>query len=493
MPYIRRTGLTSHLVFAISAAALGSSFQHGYNTGVVNAPQKLVEQFIRDAHNERFQDLSFTNNSTNSSSFDINNTSETTVNLIYSIVVSIFCVGGMIGALLTGYVAEKFGRKGGLLWNNVIVILAAGLMGFSKMCRSYEMLIMGRFLIGFNAGLNAGLAPLYLTEISPTHLRGAIGTIYQLVITISILTSNILGMPEILGTADKWPILFAATVVPSIFMLITLPLCPESPKHILINQGKDVSAQRALTWLRGTIEVHDEMDDMRSEYESMKLVPKVTLHELWYNSMLRQPLFISLVVMLSQQFSGINAVIFFSTDIFGRAGLKDSSALYATMGMGVINVLMTLVSLVLVEKAGRRTLLLAGMAGMTVCTTVLTFCLALKSTFPFLSFVSILAVYVYIIMFASGPGSIPWFLVSELFGSGARGIATSIAVSVNWTANFIVGLAFLPLQQVLEGYVFIIFSILLVLFWIFTYKKVPETKGKTVEEIAAAFRQKAYQ
>ena len=207
----------------------------------------------------------------------------------------------------------------------------------------------------------------------------------------------------------------------------------------------------ALTWLRGTIEVHDEMDDMRAEYESMKLVPKVTLHELWNNSMLRQPLFISLVVMLSQQFSGINAVIFFSTGIFERAGLSKDAALYATLGMGVINVLMTIVSLILVEKSGRKTLLLTGLGGMFVTTILLTFCLALKNSFEILSYVSIFAVYAFVIMFASGPGSIPWFLVAELFGVGARALATSIAVSVNWTANFIVGLAFLPLQ------VFIIF------------------------------------
>ncbi len=130
---------------------MGSSFQHGYNTGVVNAPQELVQKFILDAHTERFQDLTM-NITANSTTADINSNTGT-VNMIYSIMVSIFCIGGMIGALLTGYVAEKFGRKGGLLWNNVFVFLAAGLMGFSKMCRSYEMLIMGRFFIGFNAGL----------------------------------------------------------------------------------------------------------------------------------------------------------------------------------------------------------------------------------------------------------------------------------------------------------------------------------------------------
>lgn len=138
------------------------------------------------------------------------------------------------------------------------------------------MLILGRFFVGFSSGLNAGLAPMYLTEISPLHLRGAVGTIYQLVVTISILASQILGLPSALGTADRWPALFAITIVPSVFMLATLPLCPESPKYILINQGRDVAAQQALTWLRGTIEVHDEMDEMRAEFEAIKMVSRVS-------------------------------------------------------------------------------------------------------------------------------------------------------------------------------------------------------------------------
>ena len=184
---------------------------------------------------------------------------------------------------------------------------------------------------------------------------------------------------------------------------------------------------------------------MRAEYESLRLVPKVTLHEMWYNPALRQPLIIAMVVMLSQQLSGINAAIFFSTQIFSSAGLDEQEALYSTLGMGVINCLMTLISLVLVERAGRRTLHLTGLAGMAVTTVILTICLSLKDSIPALRYVSILAVFAFIIMFATGPGSIPWFLVAELFGVGARGLATSLAVSVNWSANFLVGLCFLPL------------------------------------------------
>ncbi|XP_076318380.1 solute carrier family 2, facilitated glucose transporter member 1-like isoform X2 [Tachypleus tridentatus] len=470
-------GLTGRLSFAIVAAAFGSAFQHGYNTGVVNAPQDVVMEFINTTYFERFNEVP----------------GKQTVTLIFSIMVSIFCIGGMVGALGTAYVAETFGRKRSLLLNNIFVFIAAALMGFSKMAQSYEMLIIGRFFIGINAGLNAGLAPMYLTEVSPTHLRGAVGTIYQLVITITILISQIIGLPQVLGTEEHWPYVFGMTLIPAIFMLATMPLCPESPRYILIFQGKELAAQKALTWFRGTVEVHEEMDEMRSEYEASKLVPKVTLREMWTNRVLRTPLIISMVVMLSQQLSGINAAIFFSTKIFESAGLDKETALYATLGMGSINVLMTIVSLVLVEKAGRRTLHLVGLGGMGIITVLLTICMALKTSVPWLSYLSIIWVIGFVIMFATGPGSIPWFLVTELFGQGARAIATSIAVAVNWSANFVVGLSFLPLKTILGDYTFLLFTVLLAIFWIFTYKRVPETKNKTIEEITSMFRQQAYQ
>jgi len=124
--------------------------------------------------------------------------------------------------------------------------VAVVLEGFSKACGSYEMLILGRFFIGFNSGLNAGLAPMYLAEISPMHLRGAVGTVYQLVVTISILVSQILGLEGLLGTSTKWPWLLAATIIPAIFQVCTLPLCPESPKFTLLNKGKEIEAQRGI-------------------------------------------------------------------------------------------------------------------------------------------------------------------------------------------------------------------------------------------------------
>lgn len=470
-------GLNGRLALAIAAAALGSAFQHGYNIGVVNAPGELIRTWINETHYNRTSE----------------GLGKDTVLLIWSWAVSIFCIGGMIGGALTGVISERLGRKGGLLFNNVFAIIAAALEGFSASAGSYEMLIAGRFFIGINCGLNGGLAPMYLSEISPVHLRGAVGTVYQLVVTISILISQILGMTSLMGTAELWPILLGLTIAPTVFQLVVLPFCPESPKYILLNQGKEIEAQKALTWLRGSLEVHDEMDEMRAEYEAMKLVPKTTLKEMLTNQSLRSPLIIAVMMMLAQQLSGINAVIYFSTDIFNEAGLDSVTSQYATLGMGGMNVLMTVISLLIIERAGRKTLMLVGLGGMLIDVILLTVCLALKATATWIAYISIILVIMFVVMFATGPGSIPWFLVTELFAQGARAMATSVAVTVNWTANFVVGLGFLPIQEALGPYVFIIFVVFLAFFTIFTYKKVPETKNKTIEEINAMFRQQTYQ
>ncbi|XP_019763407.1 solute carrier family 2, facilitated glucose transporter member 1 isoform X2 [Dendroctonus ponderosae] len=470
-------GFNGRLAFAIAASALGSSFQHGYNTGVLNNPAKIIEQWINATKTER----------------DTVIPSQENITLIFSFMVAIFCVGGMIGGAITGFVAERFGRKGGLLLNNILVLLAVICMSSSKAAASYELIILGRFFIGINSGLNAGLAPMYLAEISPVNLRGAVGTVYQLVITISILIAQVVSLRSILGTESHWPILLGLTIIPAIFQMVTLPFCPESPKYLLLSRGRDLEAQKALSWFRGTLAVHDEMDGMRAEYDAMKLVPKVTVRELITNNALRIPLIISLTVMVAQQLSGINAVMFFSTQIFKMAGLNDANSTYATLGMGGINVCMTVVSLFLVEKAGRKTLLLIGFAGMAIDTALLTISMAFAGQSQAIGILCVIFVLVYVIMFATGPGSIPWFLVSELFNQAARPTASALAVCINWTANFLVGLAFLPLAQIMGAYVFIIFVILQCLFLLFIYKKVPETKNKSLEEISAMFRQQSYQ
>ena len=169
---------------------------------------------------------------------------EARVKFIWSVAVSITCVGGMMGGAVVGTVADKFGRKGGLLLNNLFVLLTVIFECTAKAAASYELFILGRLMIGINSGLNAGITPMYLAEISPVHLRGAVGTVYQLIITMSILVAQILGMNKILGTEELWPVLFAMTMVPALFQVITLPFCPETPKFLMFSKEKQLEAQK---------------------------------------------------------------------------------------------------------------------------------------------------------------------------------------------------------------------------------------------------------
>merc|ERR1712018_538751 len=192
------------------------------------------------------------------------------------------------------------------------------------------------------------------------------------------------------------------------------------------------------------------------------------------------------MMMLAQQLSGINAAVFFSTEIFKDAGLSTQDAQSATLGMGGMNVAMTIISLVLIEKAGRKTLMLTGLGIMLICTTCLLICLVVAT--PVASYLSIIFVIMFVVGFATGQGSIPWFFVNELFQQSARPMAASMAVVTNWTANFLVGLCFLPMQNAFGPYVFIVFIVTQIFFIIYVFLKVPETKNRTIDEITAQFR-----
>ncbi len=178
----------------------------------------------------------------------------------------------------------------------------------------------------------------------------------------------------------------------------------------------------------------------------MKSMPKTTLKEMVTTSKLRQPLLIAMMMMLAQQLTGINAAMFYSTQIFNSAGLEGAAAQYATLAMGVVNVLMTFVSLALIEKAGRKTLMAVGLAIMFVATIMIMVCLLFADEARALAYLSVVFVIIFVVGFATGPGSIPWFFVTELFHQSGRPIATAIAVVTNWSANWLVGLAFSPLE-----------------------------------------------
>lgn len=297
-----------------------------------------------------------------------------------------------------------------------------------------------------NCGLNSGLCPTYITELAPLKIRGSVGTLFQLGVTSSILFSQILGLPIILGNIDFWPLLLGLTGFFSIFQLITLPFCPESPRFLLIKRGLNNEATESLIKLRGTQDVKQEIDDMINEANLEKSLKKFSIIQLFNTRALLIPTLISIVLHLSQQLSGINAVFYYSSDILKQAGVKD--AVYATPFIGLIMVVMTLVSIPLMEKSGRRFLHLLGLGGMLLFSILMTIAFVLQERNSSMKYLSIVSMMLYIVFFAIGPGSIPWMMVAELFSQGPRSAAVSLAVLVNWSANIAVGQGFPPLFKV---------------------------------------------
>ncbi|TDG48505.1 hypothetical protein AWZ03_005049 [Drosophila navojoa] len=469
--YLPCCGLTFFLTYSIFSAVLGM-LQFGYNTGVINAPEKNIENFMKDVYKDRYGE-------------DI---SEEFIQQLYSVAVSIFAIGGMLGGFSGGWMANRFGRKGGLLLNNVLGISGACLMGFTKVSHSYEMLFLGRFIIGVNCGLNTSLVPMYISEIAPLNLRGGLGTVNQLAVTVGLLLSQVLGIEQILGTNEGWPILLGLAICPAILQLILLPVCPESPRYLLITKQWEEEARKALRRLRASGSVDEDIEEMRAEERAQQAESHISTMELICSSTLRPPLIIGIVMQLSQQFSGINAVFYYSTSLFMSSGLTEEIAKFATIGIGAIMVVMTLVSIPLMDRTGRRTLHLYGLGGMFIFSIFITISFLIKEMIDWMSYLSVVATLGFVVFFAVGPGSIPWMITAELFSQGPRPSAMAIAVLVNWMANFVVGIGFPRMKNSLENYTFLPFSVFLAIFWIFTYKKVPETKNKTFEEILALFR-----
>jgi SP family facilitated glucose transporter-like MFS transporter 1 len=466
---------TGVILLTMFAAAFGSSFQSGYHTGCVNPIGKEASAWYNVSHQHMFgKELNKQEN-----------------DIAWSMTVGLLNVGGLFGGFISCHIADKFGRRNALLMNNVFLFIGVILMTMSKRVDVYLLLPAGRFVTGVCCGLGSAIVPMYLTEIAPVSKRGALGSVHQLTFTFSMLLSQIFGLPQIFGNANMWQYTFAIALIPAIFQLVLLPLCPESPKFTLLVRKDHEKASRDLRRFRATKDVHDEVTVMKIEADKTAQIKRVSIPELFLNPLYRRRIIIALMLMLALQFSGINAVFFYSRAVFEQAGLTGQWPFYATIGMGCLNMLMTICASQLMDhpKFGRRVLHLGGLCGMFFSTLMIVASMTLvkSDVSPTLknlgSFSSIIFVLLFVASFASGPGPIPWFYVSEIFPAHAKASASSLTVMTCWIAGAVVGIAYLPINNILGHYSFLVFSVSLLWFIFFTYKFVPETKGKTVADI----------
>lgn len=438
------------IIYFIAAVAATGGLLFGFDTGVINvALPSLREQLQLTPSQE-------------------------------SMVVGAVLFGAMFGPFISGFLTDKLGRKKINIIASLIFVVGSILAAIAPDTNS---LIAGRLLLGLAIGIVAATVPLYLAELSPKDKRGRMVTFFQLAITLGILLSYVVGY--IFGDAENaWRLMFWAGFVPAIILFVGMLLVPESPRWLL-TKGRNEEALKVLNQLR-------TLDEAVAEYnETLKLLEeekqnKSSWMELFMPK-LRIPLFIGIGIFAIQQFSGINAIIYYSTDIF-KSLFSDSQAILATVGVGIVNSLATILGMQFLDKWGRKPLLYTGLIGTAVCLGTVGLAFFFESSLPegLRQIMLVGGIYTYIIFFAISLGPLGWLLISEVYPLKIRGFASSMGSFNHWFFDLMVAISF-PLMRATSlgknGGIFFIYMIVVLLGLFFAKFVVFETKGLSLEDI----------
>lgn len=393
-----------------------------------------------------------------------------------SLIGSLIAIGAIFGALPAGSIADKFGRKPVILAFCIPFIISWVLILFAK---NVLMLFAARFIAGVATGGLSAIIPMFIGEIAESSIRGALGSFFQMFLTLGILYLYCLGL------STYTVIAIGCLAVPILLLVLFFLVVPETPIY-LMKSGNNKKAEVSLRFYRGSrYDVPLELAAIQREIDAAAR-KKASFSDLVSSRANLRALIISLGLMVFQQFSGVNAVIFYSNDIFKSAGSTLDPGISAII-VGIVQFIMTALSVVLVDKAGRRILLLLSDFVMALCLGVLGFYFYMMEDgkdVSSISFLPLLSVIFFIVMFSLGYGPIPWMMVGELFAPEVKGSATGIAVALNWISAFIVTLCFVFLVKNLgSAATFWIFSVICFVGTLFTFVLVPETKGKTLNQI----------
>jgi sugar porter (SP) family MFS transporter len=389
------------------------------------------------------------------------------------LVTSLLLVGAVIGALAAGRVSDWIGRRFTVLITAIVFIAGVLLAAFTP---TYPVLLVARVVIGLAVGSASMVVPLYIGEIVPPRVRGGLVSLNQLAITVGILSSYLIDYG--LSGTGNWRLMFGLAAIPAAALFLGMLFQTESP-HWLIRQGREDEARAVLRRVRYDSDIEAEVREVReiSQREGglRDLVsPKV-----------RPLLMVGVLLAVFQQITGINTVIYYAPTLLQGAGFGNSGALLANVVNGAVNVGMTIVAIWLLDKVGRRPLLLSGTAGMAVGMTItaLSF-LGGEHLTGALAIVAVLGLLIYTGSFAIGLGPVFWLLIAEIYPLKIRGAAMSVASMANWAANFVVTVSFLTLLSAIGGVgAFFLFGFLTLVALAYFWRKVPETKGRSLQEI----------
>ncbi|WVZ05443.1 hypothetical protein V8G54_018789 [Vigna mungo] len=362
-------------------------------------------------------------------------------------IVSALLAGATVGSFTGGTFADKFGRT--RTFQLDAVPLAIGGFLWSVNCSwTVQTMIIGRLLAGIGIGVASAIVPLYISEISPTDIRGALGSVNQLFICIGILAALLAGLP-LEGNPRWWRTMFGITVVPSFLLALGMAICPESPRW-LFQQGKLLEAEKAVKTLNGKERVASVMQDLTAASEGS------SEQEAGWFDLFSSRYWKGATLFLLQQLSGINAVVYYSTAVFRSAGISSDVAASALVGAS--NVFGTMVASSLMDKQGRKSLLIISFSGMGVSMLLLSVSFTWKVLAPYSGTLAVLGTVFYVLSFSLGAGPVPALLLPEIFASRIRAKAISLSLGTHWVSVCLITVLYIA-------------------------RNVVETKGRSLEEI----------
>ncbi len=385
-------------------------------------------------------------------------------------------LGAMIGAASAGRLADQIGRRRLIMIAAVVFTGGALLAAFAP---TVWVLIAARFIIGLAVGSAALVVPLYLSEIAPTEIRGAIASLNQLMIVCGILAAYIVN--AILASSGNWRLMLGLAAVPAVVLFVGMLFMPETPRY-LVHSGEEDTAQEVLEDLPGEQRI-EEIRDVDEQEQG-----PTGLRALWQAKWVRPALLVATGLAVFQQLVGINTIIYYAPTTLTSVGFAKTSAIYANLIIGVINVGMTVIAIRIIDRVGRKPMLVAGVAGMVTSLVVLGVSLSVLPT-PHhpgdpAAVITLICLATFIASFAATWGPVVWVMVPEVLPLSVRGTAMGVAVFGNWAANFAVAQTFPTLLKGLgPGPVFLGYAALGVLAGLFVKAFVTETKGRSLEEI----------
>ncbi|KAK3426642.1 hypothetical protein EUGRSUZ_F03042 [Eucalyptus grandis] len=432
----------------VLVAAL-SSLLFGYHLGVVNETLESISL-----------DLGFNGNA-----------------LAEGLVVSTCLGGAFVGSLFSGWIADGVGRRRAFQLCALPMIIGA-LM--SAATNDLWGMLLGRLFVGTGMGLGPPVAALYVAEVSPTSVRGTFGSFTQIATCLGLMGSLFIGIPA-KEVANWWRVCFVVSVIPAVALALLMQFCAESP-HWLFKRGRAAEAETEFEKILGGVYVKSAMAEL-SKADRGDEVDTVKLSELLYGRYFRM-IFIGSVLFALQQLSGINAVFYFSSSVFKSAGIPSD---IANICVGISNLSGSVIAMILMDKLGRKVLLLGSFIGMAVSLGIQ---VAAASSFvsgSVSSYMSAAGMLLVVLAFSLGAGPVPGLLLSEIFPSRIRAKAMAFCMAVHWVINFFVGLLFLQLlEQLGPKVLYTIFATFCLIGAAFVKRNVVETKGKSLQEIEIA-------